>query len=67
VVATSALGHTRPDDVYIAYLPLAHVLELLAEFSFMILGEQSSSSIHSKVKAAMSADDVQSKTLTTKC
>lgn len=39
VVATSALGPTQPDDVYIAYLPLAHVLELLAEFSFMILGE----------------------------
>ncbi len=40
VVGYKALGRPRPDDVYIAYLPLAHVLELLAELSFMIMGEE---------------------------
>ena len=30
--------NTGPDDVYIAYLPLAHVLELLSECTMILLG-----------------------------
>ena len=28
----------RPDDIYLGYLPLAHILELLAENTMMVMG-----------------------------
>ena len=36
--AESSVGSLQDDDSYIAYLPLAHVLELLAESTNLILG-----------------------------
>merc|ERR1719500_2654902 len=36
--AGSSLEPTRPDDCYIAILPLAHVLELLAENIMLVVG-----------------------------
>jgi len=36
--AYDAIGHQQPDDCYIAILPLAHVLELLAENIMLVVG-----------------------------
>ena len=42
LVSTSSsiffLRHFSPADTYIAYLPLAHVLELLSEITFLLMG-----------------------------
>jgi long-chain acyl-CoA synthetase len=38
VIATQAVGEVQDDDIHIAFLPLAHVLELLAENAYIILG-----------------------------
>ena len=42
LVSTSSsiffLRHFTPADTYIAYLPLAHVLELLSELTFLLMG-----------------------------
>lgn len=35
---SAAIGKTDSRDAYIAYLPLAHVLELLSENSVIVLG-----------------------------
>ena len=38
VISSYAVGDVHDDDVHIAFLPLAHVLELLAESAYIILG-----------------------------
>jgi len=38
VISSYAVGDVRDDDIHIAFLPLAHVLELLAENAYIILG-----------------------------
>jgi len=38
MVSLNTLGEVKHDDVYIAYLPMAHVLEFLAETAFALLG-----------------------------
>ena len=38
VISSYAVGEVQDNDVHIAFLPLAHVLELLAENAYIILG-----------------------------
>ena len=37
-LAERSVGSVQDDDSYIGYLPLAHVLELLAESTMLIMG-----------------------------
>ena len=37
-LAERTVGSVQDDDSYIGYLPLAHVLELLAESTMLIMG-----------------------------
>jgi hypothetical protein len=36
--ASEAVGRLTQHEAYIGYLPLAHVLEMLAEFTMLVLG-----------------------------